>query len=84
MNLYSDSVGAYVYLLLASKTSARRYILSSPAGKSIYIDYLEDVIRRQVGTAEDVERYEKVLNKKGSKADFGISEHSIYATPQIY
>ena len=42
LNLLSDSVRAYVYLLLSSQASARRDILSSPAAKSIYLDYLEE------------------------------------------
>ena len=80
LNLLSDSVRGYVYLLLGSQASARRDILTSPGTKSIYIDYLEDIIGRPVDTAADIARYEKVLNKARSKVDFAIAEQ-VYMLP---
>ena len=80
LNLLSDSVRAYVYLLLASQASARRDILNSPGAKSIYPDDLEDIIGRPVDTADDIKRYEKVLNKARSKVDFAIAEQ-VYMLP---
>ena len=80
LNLLSDSVRAYVYLLLASQASARRDILYSPVAKSIYLDDFEDIIGRPVDTADDIKRYEKVLNKARSKVDFAIAEQ-IYMLP---
>ena len=80
LNLLSDSVRAYVYLLLGSQASASRDILTSPGAKSIYIDYLEDIIGRPVDTAADIARYEKVLNKARSKVDFAIAEQ-VYMLP---
>ena len=80
LNLLSDSVRAYVYLLLASQASAERDILNSPGAKSIYIDDLEDIIARPVDTADDIKRYENVLNKARSKVDFAIAEQ-VYMLP---
>ena len=80
LNLLSDSVRAYVYLLLASQASARRDILNSPGAKSIYLDDLEDIIARQVDTADDIKRYENILNKARSKVDFAIAEQ-VYMLP---
>ena len=80
LNLLSDSVRAYVYLLLGSQGSARRDILNSPAARSIFIDYLEDIIGRPVDTAADIARYEKVLNKARSKVDFAIAD-DVYMLP---
>ena len=67
-------------LLLASQASARRDILDSPASKSIYLDYLEDIIGRPVDTAADINRYEKMLDKARSKVDFAIAEQ-VYMSP---
>ena len=80
LNLLSDSVRAYVYLLLSSQASARRDIFNSPASKSIYLDYLEDIIGRPVDTAADIVRYEKMLDKARSKVDFAIAEQ-VYMLP---
>ena len=80
LNLLSDSVRAYVYLLLGSQASARRDILNSPAARSIFIDYLEDIIGRPVDTAADIARYENVLNKARSKVDFAIAVQ-VYMLP---
>ena len=80
LNLLSDSVRAYVYLLLGSQASARRDILNSPSARSIFIDYLEDIIGRQVDTATAIVRYENVLNKTRSKVDFAIAEQ-VYMLP---
>ena len=80
LNLLSDSVRAYVYLLLSSQASAKRDILNSPGAKSIYIDDLEDIIARPVDTADDIKRYENVLNKARSKVDFAIAEQ-VYMLP---
>ena len=80
LNLLSDSVRAYVYLLLGSQASARRDILNSPAARSIFIDYLEDIIGRSVDTAADISRYEHVLNKARSKVYFAIAEQ-VYMLP---
>ena len=80
LNLLSDSVRAYVYLLLGSQASARRDILNSPAARSIFLDYLEDIIGRPVDTAADIARYENVLNKARSKVDFAIAVQ-VYMLP---
>ena len=80
LNLLSDSVRGYVYLLLSSQASARRDILSSPAAKSMFIDYLEDIIGRPVDTVSDIKRYEKVLDKARSKVDFAIAK-DVYMLP---
>ena len=80
LNLLSDSVRAYVYLLLGSQASARRDILNSPAARSIFIDYLEDIIGRPVDTAADIARYQNVLNKARSKVDFAIAVQ-VYMLP---
>ena len=66
--------------MLGSQASARRDILNSPAARSIFIDYLEDIIGRPVDTAADIARYEKVLNKARSKVDFVIAEQ-VYMLP---
>ena len=52
LNILSESVRSYVYLLLTSQVSARHSILQLPAAKQIYLDNLGDIINRQVDTAK--------------------------------
>ena len=80
LNLLSDSVRGYVYLLLSAQSGARRNIMESPAARQIYLDNFNDVIERRVETAADSERYQHVLRYARSKVDFGIAE-DVYMIP---
>ena len=61
LNLLSDSVRGYVYLLLSAQSGARRNIMDSPAARQIYLDNFNDIVERQVETAADIERYQHVF-----------------------
>ena len=80
LNLLSDSVRGYVYLLLSAQSGARRNIMDSPAARQIYLDNFNDIVERQVETAADIERYQHVLRYARSKVDFGIAE-DVYMIP---
>ena len=80
LNLLSDSVRGYVYLLLSSQSGARRNIMESPAARQIYLDNFNDIVERQVETAADIERYQNVLRYAYSKVDFGIAK-GVYMIP---
>ena len=80
LNLLSESVRNYVYLLITSQVSARHNILQSPAAKQIYLDNLRDIINRQVDTAKDIERYQNVLKYARSKVDFATAQ-GVYMLP---
>ena len=80
LNLLSDSVRGYVYLLLSAQSGARRNIMESPAARQIYLDNFNDIVERQVETAADIERYQQVLRYARSQVDFGIAE-DVYMIP---
>ena len=80
LNLLSDSVRGYVYLLLSAQSGARRNIIESPAASQIYLDNFNDIVERQVETAADIERYQHVLRYARSKVDFGIAK-GVYMIP---
>ena len=80
LNLLSDSVRGYVYLLLSAQSGARRNIMDSPAARQIYLDNFNDVVERRVETAADIETYQHVLRYARSKVDFGIAE-DVYMIP---
>ena len=80
LNLLSDSVRGYVYLLLSAQSGARRNIMDSPAARQIYLDNFNDIVERRVETAADIERYQHVLRYARSKVDFGIAE-DVYMIP---
>ena len=80
LNLLSDSVRGYVYVLLSAQYGALRNIMDSPAARQIYLDNFNDIVERQVETAADIERYQQVLRYARSKVDFGIAE-DVYMIP---
>ena len=80
LNLVSDSVRGYVYLLLSAQTGARMDILDSPAAQQIYLDNFNDIVERQVETAADIERYQHVFRYARYKVDFGIAK-GVYMIP---
>ena len=80
LNLLSDSVRGYVYLLLSAQSGARRDIMDSPAARQIYLDNFNDIVERRVETAADIERYQQVLRYARSKVDFGIAD-GVYMIP---
>ena len=80
LNLLSDSVRAYVYLILSSQASARSNIIESPAARQIYIETFDDILHRRVDTAADIIRYQEVLKYARSKIDFAIAA-GVYMLP---
>ena len=74
LNLLSDSVRGYVYLLLSAQRGARRYIVDSPAARQLNLYNFNDIVERQVETAADIERYQQDLRYARAKVDFGIAK----------
>ena len=55
LNLLSDSVRGYVYLLLSAQSGARRNSIESPAARQIYLNNFNDIVERQVETTADID-----------------------------
>ena len=77
----SESVRAYVYLILSSQASARSSIVgnmaSSLTSQSAFLNNFENVVNRRVDIREDIKRYQDTLSYASKKVDYSIGE-SIY------
>ena len=80
----SESVRAYVYLILSSQASARSSIIgnsaSSLTAQSAFLNNFENVVNRKVDIQEDVKRYQDTLSYASSKVNYSVGE-SIYMIP---
>ena len=80
----SESVGAYVYLILSSQASARSGIVGNTASaltaQSAFFNNFEDIVNRRVDIREDIKRYQDTLSYASSKVDYSVGEH-LYMLP---
>ena len=80
----SESVRAYVYLILSSQASARSGIVGNTASaltaQSAFLNNFEDIVNRRVNIQEDIKRYQDTLSYASSKVDYSTGE-SIYMLP---
>ena len=82
--MISKSVRAYVYLLLTSQVQARSKISGKTANaldaQNIYINSLEELLKSGYSIADDIARYQGVLEHAMSKVDFSVGG-GIYMLP---
>ena len=80
----SESVRAYVYLILSSQASARSGIVGNTAStltaQSAFLDNFENVVNHRVDIREDIKHYQDTLSYASSKVDYSIGEN-IYMLP---
>ena len=80
----SESVRAYVYLILNSQTAARSSIIGNNSNaltaQREFINNFENIINRRVDIQEDIARYQNTLNYASSKVDYSVGE-GIYMLP---
>ena len=82
--MISKSVRAYVYLLLTSQVQARSKIVGKTANaldaQNIYINSFEELLKSDYSIADDIARYQGVLEHAMSKVDFSVGG-GIYMPP---
>ena len=82
--MISKSVRAYVYLLLISQVQARSKIVGKTANaldaQNIYMNSFEEVLKSDYSIADDIARYQGVLEHAMSKVDFSVGG-GIYMLP---
>ena len=82
----SESVRAYVYLILSSQTSARSGIVGNTAStltaQPAFLNNFEDIVNRRVDTREDIKHYQDTLSYASSKVDYSVGEH-LYMLPSV-
>ena len=75
----SESVRAYVFLILSSQASARSSIIgnlaSSLTAQSAFLNNFENVVNRNVNIQEDKKRYQETLSYASSKVDYSVREN---------
>ena len=80
----SESVRAYVYLILSSQASARSGIVGNTASaltaQSAFLDNFENVVNRRADIREDIKRYQDTLSYASSKVDYSVGQN-IYMLP---
>ena len=84
LTMISKSVRAYVYLLLTSQVQARSKIVGKTANaldvQYIYINSFEELLKNGYSIADDIARYQGVLEHAMSKVDFSVGG-GIYMLP---
>ena len=74
--MISKSVRAYVYLLLTSQLQARSKIVGKTANaldaQNIYMNLFEELLKRDYSIADDIARYQGVVEHAMSKVDFSV------------
>ena len=74
--MISKSVCAYWYLLLTSQVQARSKIVGKTANaldvQNIYMNSFEELIKSNYSIADDIARYQGVLEHAMSKVDFSV------------
>ena len=82
--MISKSIRAYVYLLLTSQVQARSKIVGKTANaldaQNIYINSFEELLKSDYSIADDIVRYQGVLEHAMSKVDFSVGG-GIYMLP---
>ena len=84
LTMISKSVHAYVYLLLTSQVQARSKIVGKTANaldaQNIYMNSFEELLKSDYSIADDIARYQGVLEHAMSKVDFSVGV-GIYMLP---
>ena len=74
----SESVRAYVYLILSSQASARSGIVGNTASaltaQSAFLNNFENVVNHRLDIQEDIKRYQNTLSYTSSKVDYSVGE----------
>ena len=80
----SESIRAYVYLILTSQASARAKIVETTANaltaQQIYLNNFEEIVSRRVDLQSDIKRFQNTLNYASSKVDYSVGE-GLYMLP---
>ena len=80
----SESIRAYVYLILSSQASARSSIVGNTASaltaQSAFLNNFENIVNRRVDISGDIKCYQNTLSYASSKVDYSVGE-SIYMIP---
>ena len=80
----SESVRAYVYLILSSQASARSSIIGNMASaltsQSAFLNNFENIVNRRVDIREDIKHYQDTLSHASSKVDYSVGQN-IYMLP---
>ena len=77
----SETVRAYVYLILNSQASSRSRIIgnmvSALTAQKAFLNNFEDIVNQRVEICEDIKRYQNTLSYALSKVDYSIEKVSI-------
>ena len=80
----SESIRAYVYLILTSQASTRARIVGTKANaltaQQIYLNNFEEIVSRRVDIQSDIKRFQNTLNYASSKVDYSVGE-GLYMLP---
>ena len=80
----SESVRAYVYLILSLQASVRSGIVGKTASEltaqEAFLNNFEDIVNRRVAIREDIKCYQDTLSYTSSKVDYSVGEN-IYMLP---
>ena len=80
----SESIRAYVYLILSSQASARSSIVGNTASaltaQSAFLNKFENVVNQRVDIREDIKRYQDTLSYASSKVNYSVGEN-LYMLP---
>ena len=83
----SESVRAYVYLILSSQASARSGIIlqvlntaSALTAQSAFLNNFEDIVNHRVDIRKDIKQYQDIPSYASSKVDYSMGEN-IYMLP---
>ena len=80
----SESVRAYVYLLLCSQAYARSGMVGNTVSvltaQQAFLNNFENVINRRVDIRDDIRHYQETLCYASSKVDYSMGEN-IYMLP---
>ena len=84
LTMISKSVRAYVYLLLTSQVQARSKIVGKTTNafevQNIYMNSFEELLKSDYSIADDIARYQGVLEHAMSKLDFSVGS-GVYMLP---
>ena len=80
----SESVRAYVYLILSSQAFVRSNIIGNTASAlttlKAFLNNFKDIVNRKVNIQEDIKCYQDTLSYTSSKTDYSMGEN-IYMLP---
>ena len=84
LTMISKSVRAYVYLLLTSQVQARSKLVGKTTNafdaQNIYVNLFKELLKNDYSIADDIARYQRVLEHAMSKVDFSVGG-GVYMLP---